>query len=264
MDASSLCPACKAEIRLEDLTCRSCGVAVREQPLLGEVLIDEGIVTREKLNEAISMQKRRLGDILVEIGACKTEDLGRALKLQSMRRTRADIYRGRFQVALIGSGLMALLAVFLMLKSARTSALLERLNGEQLSLTEVAAILDDEKSPHQSQALLSLGRQLYDPAAVGLLDKALRRPQRALRFQAALLARISRSKALVDPLIELLTDSGSPGALAAHEALVAVTNEQLPPIADSWRVWATRTGASTTSRSQPDLAVSSTGPSASP
>jgi type IV pilus assembly protein PilB len=52
---------------------------------LGELLVEHGLVTRAKLDEALQRQRssyRFLGEILVEMGAITRRDLTRILQLQ--------------------------------------------------------------------------------------------------------------------------------------------------------------------------------------
>lgn len=57
-------------------------LSVRRPRKLGEILISEGRLTSEQLNEALSIQKgdsRDLGEILISLGLVDTDDLARAL-----------------------------------------------------------------------------------------------------------------------------------------------------------------------------------------
>lgn len=67
-----------------------------QQKLLGEILIEEKIITEQQLKEAIQIQnkyKEKLGEILVKFGYCKPEQilyaLGKQLgiEVESIRKT---------------------------------------------------------------------------------------------------------------------------------------------------------------------------------
>ncbi len=59
---------------------------MKDKKLLGEYLIELGLITREQLEKALEEQKKtgvRLGQILIERGYVKPEDIGKVLELQS-------------------------------------------------------------------------------------------------------------------------------------------------------------------------------------
>ena len=53
---------------------------------IGEILIEEGLITRDQLNEALEQQKKankkRLGEILIHLGVINEDDLVVALSMQ--------------------------------------------------------------------------------------------------------------------------------------------------------------------------------------
>lgn len=52
---------------------------------LGELLVEDGIITQEQVKEALSFQQERgglIGEILVELGFVKEEDIAKALTVQ--------------------------------------------------------------------------------------------------------------------------------------------------------------------------------------
>lgn len=52
---------------------------------LGELLVEQGLITRARLDEALQRQRtsyRFLGEILIEMGAITRRDLTRMLQLQ--------------------------------------------------------------------------------------------------------------------------------------------------------------------------------------
>ncbi len=57
----------------------------RSRPLLGELMIENGLITRDQLEDALRRQQhtfRYVGEILVEMGALSRRDLMRMLELQ--------------------------------------------------------------------------------------------------------------------------------------------------------------------------------------
>lgn len=57
----------------------------RSKPLLGELLIQHGLITREQLEEALLRQRstfKYIGEILIDMGALNRRDLMRMLELQ--------------------------------------------------------------------------------------------------------------------------------------------------------------------------------------
>ena len=62
-------------------------MAPQSRPLLGELMIEHGLVTREQVEEALRRQRSSLkyiGEILIEMGAISRRDLTRMLELQHM------------------------------------------------------------------------------------------------------------------------------------------------------------------------------------
>ena len=62
------------------------GAFVRKWRRIGEILIEMGVVTKEQLDEALTVQEenptKRIGEILIELGYAKEEDIARALARQ--------------------------------------------------------------------------------------------------------------------------------------------------------------------------------------
>ena len=238
------CSKCAAELGEDDLSCKKCGAVVRQQRRLGEILIDERIISRDHLEEALRLQKRRLGEILVEIGACKPTDLERAIELQRLGRTRADIYRRWLRVALAVILLLVVALAGALWKLENDSNLQLRIEKESLSFEEVARILDDPVSSHKFDALRSLTRQVKDPRAVEIIGRALRNEKWYVQLYACILARDSGAKSLVGPLIHLLVDAKKVVGPLAHQALQSITGQQIGPSVKSWREWAQANGLS--------------------
>jgi hypothetical protein len=60
-------------------------MAQRSKPLLGQLLIQHGLITREQLEEALLRQRstfKYIGEILIDMGALNRRDLMRMLELQ--------------------------------------------------------------------------------------------------------------------------------------------------------------------------------------
>lgn len=239
-----VCPKCAREAGLDDLTCQGCGALLRQQTLLGEILIDEGLISREKLEDALRLQKRRLGEILVEIGACRTEDLDRAVQLQRLGRTRAQIYRRWLRNALVLILFLAVSLSYALIRFEHQSHLQLRLEKEALAPAEVAEILADADSPHKETALRSLLHHPKDPRAAEVIKAALRHERWYVQLYAATLARDSGNRAFVGALIPLLVDETRVVAPVAHQALQALSGQTLPPSVKAWRAWAISQGLS--------------------
>ena len=234
--------ACGHELGLDDLTCASCGALVHQQRLLGEILLDEGLITRQKLEEALRLQKRRLGDILLELQACRPEDLDRAVQLQRSNRTRAQVYWRWLRHALVAIVLLAAATSYLLVRLEHQSHLQLRLEKEALTPAEVAAILADPESPNKETALRSLLHHPRDPQTIEVIKRALRHDRWYVQLYAATLARDSGNRAFVGPLIPLLVDDTRVVAPVAHQALQQLTGQSLPPSVKAWRDWAISQG----------------------
>ncbi len=52
---------------------------------LGSILVEKGVISTDKLDEALNVQKKPLGEILVEMGAADKEEIDEALKEQRTR-----------------------------------------------------------------------------------------------------------------------------------------------------------------------------------
>ena len=212
------------------------------QKLLGEILIDEGLVSREKLDQALVLQKRRLGDILIEIGACKTEDLDRAVMLQAAGRTPAQIYWKWLRLAMVFVVLLTAGLAAALVRMEQQSHMLLRLEKEALSPEEVAQVLADPDSPHKVDALRSLLHHERDPKAVDVIKAALKHDRWYVQLYAATLARDSGNRVFVGALIPLLIDDQRVVAPVAHQALQALSGQTLPPTVKAWRDWALSQG----------------------
>jgi hypothetical protein len=231
------CPRCKAPVPLDVLGCPKCGQPLRKQRLLGEILLDEGIVTREQLETALAAQKRRLGEILVEIGACKAEDLDRAIQMQKMGRTQAEFYRRGLRIALIACLLLVCALTFFVLNLEQRTSTMLRMEKLELSSSEVAEMLDQTGEVNPVEAMRSLSVHLNDPSVVPVLKQALRNENWYVQMYAAMLVKESHNLQFVWPLIPLLVNR-RPVAMAAQEALEALTDQKLGNSPSAWRDWA--------------------------
>jgi len=110
--APDFCLNCGEPLPEGTASCARCGRKAFQQKFLGELLIDEGLVSREKLEEALRLQKRKLGEVLVDIGACQSGDIDRVIRLQRRGRTRAQRYVRYFKIAsaLLVASIAALVA----------------------------------------------------------------------------------------------------------------------------------------------------------
>jgi hypothetical protein len=244
-DPTSRCPKCQADINLADLSCKKCGKVIRTQPLLGEVLIDERIVSREQLDQALKLQQRKLGEILVDIGACKAEQLEQAMRIQREGRTRAELYASDLNKArgiIVVLALVTMLLGWSMLDARSQAAFRARLDREELSLDEVMKIMSDPGSPYKFEALRSVSRQLSNPSGVGVIVAAMHSDKWYVRMYAAMLAKEAKSTAFVPGLVGLLDDPQREVAAGAHQALMVITNQTLEPRSAVWIEWAKSAG----------------------
>lgn len=251
------CPGCRAAVRADDLACPACGKILHKQRPLGEILVDEGIISEEHLTRALKLQKGRLGEILIEIGACKAEDIDRALTLQQMHRTRLDVYRGYLRLSLAGIFVLSVVVAYLVIRLEAHNDLLLRMAQEKLTHLEVKAILADPASPYGFEALRSLSRQLDDPRTLPLLVAGIEDTRWYLRLYSAYLARQGKIRSLVPQLIPLLSDEERIVATVAHEALKAITGQSLDLSLKAWKDWAAAEPATT---APPADATRTTGP----
>lgn len=61
------------------------GEARTEVDKVGEILVEKGVVTREQIEDAISLKDKRIGEILVKIGATTREQIEKAASLKEKR-----------------------------------------------------------------------------------------------------------------------------------------------------------------------------------
>jgi hypothetical protein len=207
--------------------CPTCGQLVFHQRFLGEILIDEGFISRDKLQEALRLQKRRLGEILVDIGACQAEDLDRALTLQRLGRTRADIYYRYHKVAIILLAVSIGGLIYAVVKLDRNNQFLARMHRRELSVSEVNEVLNSNSSYSKIEALRSLIDHLNNPAAKPVLSCALRHEQWEVKLYGIVLARKSKNPALIPDLLEVMKQDPEIVAPVAQDAIQAITESQV-------------------------------------
>jgi type IV pilus assembly protein PilB len=68
-------------------------MAPQSRPLLGELMVEHGLVTQEQVEEALRRQRSSLkyiGEILIEMGAVSRRDVMRMLELQHMLAREAE------------------------------------------------------------------------------------------------------------------------------------------------------------------------------
>ncbi|UCH35108.1 MAG: hypothetical protein JSV65_01780 [Armatimonadota bacterium] len=71
--------------------------APRSRPLLGELMVEHGLVTPEQVEEALRRQRgsfKYIGEILIEMGAITRRDLQRMLELQHTLGRQAEESQG--------------------------------------------------------------------------------------------------------------------------------------------------------------------------
>lgn len=88
---SSLAAARKDEpIRIKPKESRGLGLRLVGEVLLGEILVERGVITRRQLEKALEVQKltgKRIGEALVEMGATTPETIDHALRVQGGGRS---------------------------------------------------------------------------------------------------------------------------------------------------------------------------------
>lgn len=243
---SPRCPKCEIPLATGDLECPACGSAVLKQKKLGDILVSEGVITEDQLQDAIRQQNRKLGEILLESGVVRRTQLTRALKFQEATREPIDEVRMHLRIALLVVLLLSVCLAVAVLRLEASAAQQLRLDRGTLSTDEVAAFYQEgSDSPYRFEALRSLSQRLKEPKTAEILSRALRSDKWYLQLYAAMLAADTGQKQLVGPLIPLLLDPKHYVSPAAHEALKKLTGQQLPPEAGAWRDWARTNGIST-------------------
>ena len=61
-----------------------------EPPKIGQILVEDGAVTKDQLHEALEKQKTALGDVLVDMGATSPEKVEQALKKQTEKSAKVS------------------------------------------------------------------------------------------------------------------------------------------------------------------------------
>jgi hypothetical protein len=241
-----VCPSCHASVGPDDVACQACGKPTGARRMLGEILIDEGLVSPDGLERALKIQKMRLGEVLVEIGACKREDVDRALELQRLGRTRAQVLGRWLRVSLLALLGLTLVVAYLLARIEAHQDLLLRIAQQRLTVDEVDRILAGDVDSYKFEAMRSLAQHLPDKRAVAVLSRGLEDPRWYLRLYAASLAGRARVRALVPALIGLLADEERLVGTVAHDALKTITGQTLDLSLRAWQDWAAREGTRAT------------------
>lgn len=242
-EEGSRCPKCRGALAAGDMQCAACGTAVVKQKKLGDILVAEGVITEEQLQEAIRTQNRKLGEILLESGVVRRTQLNRALVFQETTREPIEEVRLHLRIALVLVLILTVCLAAALLRLESNAAQQLRLDRGTLSTDEVAAMFaQDAEATNRFEALRSLAERLKEPRTAEILAEALRSDKWYLRLYAAMLAGDSGQKQLVGPLIPLLLDPKHYLSPAAHEALKKITGQSLPPDAAAWRDWAKANG----------------------
>jgi hypothetical protein len=106
---TSECPLCCQRVEAGAVYCNHCNTFLLPHRRIGEIMIQEKMITGEQLSQGLSRQKR-LGELLVDMGAVTSEQVDRALRLQkesAVTIARVARHRGLIKAAL------GLLAIFL-------------------------------------------------------------------------------------------------------------------------------------------------------
>lgn len=235
------CHHCGEALQPGSTSCSRCGNQVFQQKFLGELLLEEGVITREKLSEALRLQKRRLGQILVDIGACQPEDLDRALTLQRMGRTRADVYARYLKVAFVLVVALSGALAATWFKFDRSNQFLKRMRQRELSVAEVSDVLSGSSSYSKIEALRSLAGHLNDPGALAVVARALRHEDWDVKLYGIALARKARSPSLVPDLMAIMSLDPDLVAPLAQDVSRAIAESRPGSIAAPFGVQPART-----------------------
>jgi hypothetical protein len=222
-----LCHHCGAAVTGDEITCKSCGILIFRQRFLGEILVDEGLLPRERLDEAIRLQRRKLGEVLVEMGACKQDDLDRALRIQRLGRSRLDRYARYLKAALAALTITVVCLVFAVIRLQRYNEFLLRVQNEELTVAEVREVLHHDSYHSKFEALRSLNHHLTEPETVRLLSYALHNEPWYVRLYAVVLARKSKDPSLVPDLLKIIAEDPEIVAPVAHDAIREITEAQV-------------------------------------
>jgi len=200
---------------------------------IGEILVDQGYIKPEHLEEALREQKRQIGQILIDKGFLKAEDLDEALKVQ------VGIARSERHTAMLRKALVVLLVIVVALsiqffRVNEQASFLERLGEGGLAADEVRTIIQEPGAAYKLEALRSLDR-CTPGEREELLSMALNSDLWYVRLYAVMVIQKQGSSRMVPKLIPLtLTREESVVRFAAGEALERLTGV---PNGTSFNAW---------------------------
>lgn len=208
-----------------------------EHRYLGEILIDEGLLSPADLEEALGHQKRHLGEILVELGKVRPEDVDRCLQLQTRGRTRAQRYQAYMRAALLAAGLASLVAGLAVWSLLRDMHGREALDRARLPGEAIAAILESGSVGQRMDALRSVSSLPRQEDQVAMLRKAMQDPGWTVRLLAAVTARALKLEGSVPDLIPLMLDEEQAVRDEARRVLRDLTGARPGREFEDWYKW---------------------------
>lgn len=207
---------------------------------LGEILIDEGLLSPDVLEQALKKQKKQLGEILLEMECIDPADLDRALEIQSKGRTRAQVYAIYLRMALGALALVTALACWALVSILADMRFEEELKAGKMSATRILDIL--KKPGHTEGVRLEALRSVEaltrgDEKAV-VLRAALLDPAWPVRLIALQGVRKLGTRTSAQDVVPLLLDPETAVQEEAHRVLMGLTGEILPLDFKAWFQWA--------------------------
>ncbi len=211
---------------------------------LGEILIDEGLLTQDKLEEALKLQKKQLGEILVELGHLQAQDLGRALEIQAQGKTRAQVYLRWLRLALMALAVVTAVGTVALVQRLGDLRFREELEAGRLSAEKVLAVLEDRgRAPGERlDALASVANLKARDEQAFLLRRALRDPHWTVRMVALAQVRVLGVTGIEDDVIPLLLEPDGSVRAEAGRLLRERTGQSLPDDFKAWYHWAQQKG----------------------
>jgi HEAT repeat protein len=115
-----------------------------------------------------------------------------------------------------------------------TAAVALRMLGDKRALPALTAALDDPEPFVRADAAEAIGN-LGDAGQAAPLARALQSdPDARVRLQAAMALRRAAGPLAVPPLILALDDADESVSFAAHQGLMGITGQNLPPSRERW------------------------------
>lgn len=210
------------------------------QKYLGEILIDEGLLSPDDLETALKKQKKQLGEILVEMEVLAEEDLERALEIQSRGQTRAQIYLARLRVAVAALCVVSLLAAGAVWRAAQQARFDDEVEGGQLGLTRLMALVGDPgtRAGLRLDALRSVPNLARADEQAVVLRQALQDPAWSVRLFALTQVDGLGLKELCTDVVPLLLDETPAVKREAHRLLKEYTGQDFEDDFRTWYQWA--------------------------